>query len=440
MQVSVSETDQLMRRMTVEVPPDRIENEVKSRLQNMARTARIAGFRPGKIPLQVMESRFGNQVREQVVSEVMRSSLMEALQQEKLQPVGNPEIASRSADRGKGLSYTAVFEIYPQIDAISLDQIRVEKPKVELTDQDIDDMIDKMRRQKQTYVAVERSAGLGDQVTIDFTGTIDGKPFEGGAAQNFPLVLGSNSLIPGFEEGLIGAEAGQERELELQFPTDYRVEDLAGKAVQFKVKIQSVGEGQLPAVDEEFARSFGVADGNLDTMRDEIRKSMDLEVEEGVKTVMKRQLLQAVADKNPVDVPSTLVQKETEYLRMRRSMAQQQGLVGGASVAQNDALLASKALSRAKIHVLLSEIVKKHGLTVSPERLRQTIDNVAAGYDQPEEVVKWYYADPTRLKEMEWLAMEDVVIDWLEAQVEVDERECAFQDLMEKRKALVAEA
>lgn len=440
MQVSVTPTQGLERRMTVEVPAERIENEVQSRLRSMVRTVRIAGFRPGKAPLKVIERKYGAQVREDVVNAVVQSSFSEAVTRESLRPAGMPQFDEMKVEPGQPLAYTARFEIYPEIERISLDNITVKRPVATITEQDVDEMLEKMRRQRATWEGVDRPAADGDRLTIDFTGTIAGEPFAGNQAEDFEVVLGSGALFEGFEEKLAGTRAGDELTLDLRFPDDYHVVALAGQPVQFAVSIKKVEEPRLPEVNADFARAYGIADGSIDAMREEMKRSMEHELQDAIRTGLRAQIMDALVAANPVEVPRALVDQEVndllgrffERMGIDRSRAEKLNIPRDA--------VEEKATRNVALRLILAETIRRHEIKVSPEALRATVESVATSYDNPEEVVKWYYADRQRLAEMESLTLEQQLVDWALEHVTVEEEQTSFPELMARRQALMGGA
>ena len=310
MQVSVETTEGLERRLSVEVPAERIDSEVQQRLKKMAGSVRLDGFRPGKVPMKVVQNRFGEQIRHEVIGEVLQSSFYEAISQEKLRPAGRPEIEPTSMEPGKSLAYTAVFEVYPELTLAGMEQIKIERPVTGIEATDIDRMIETLRKQRTTWKAVERPAQDGDQLVMDFEGTIDGEGFQGNKAEGARLVLGSGRFIPGFEEGMLGAAPGEERTLDLQFPEDYPAKEVAGKPVQFKVRLTAVEEPRLPEVNEEFAKSFGVADGDLESLREQVRENMQRELDQTIKNTVKNQVMDGLIGANPIEIPKALITEE----------------------------------------------------------------------------------------------------------------------------------
>jgi trigger factor len=430
MQVSVETTSGLERRMTVQIPKDKLDQQVQAKLKQLAGRVKIQGFRPGKVPMNVIKQRYGGQVEQEVMGELIQSSYMEALDQEKLRPAGMPQIQpTESGDESGEVSYTATFEVYPEIAIQGLDGINVERPALEITEQDIDEMMETIRKQRKEWKEADKAAEEGDRVVIDFEGFMNGEAFEGGTAKDYPLELGAKRMIPGFEDQLIGIKAGEERTLNLQFPAEYHSKDLAGKDVEFKVTAQKVESPELPEINDAFAESFGVTEGGLQAFRDQVKGNMEREAEQKVRTQVKQQVLDGILDKNPIELPKVLIDSEVNNL-----IQQQRQAMGMTETNQQQdidpKLFEDQARRRVALGLILSELVKQNDLKVEPANLRKTIENIAASYEHPEEVVKYYYGDKERLSEIENLALEDEAIDWVVTQASVTDKKVTFNELM----------
>lgn len=434
MQVSVENTGPLERKLRVEVPEEKIASEVKNRLQSLSRTTRIQGFRPGKAPLKVVEQRYGDKVRQEVVGEVMQSSFFEALNKEKLRPASQPEIDPRD-ERGNGLIFTATFEVYPEITPAPVEDLEIEKPVCEVTDADVDKMIEVIRKQQRSFKPVERAAEKGDALKIDFKGTIDGAPFEGGEGKDFRIELGSGRLIAGFEEGLTGAKPGQNLTLDLTFPEDYQHENLAGKPVTFDITVNEVNEPILPELNDELFASMGVREGGLEAFRIEVRRNMEREVEQALLSRSKDNVMDALNAANPVELPQALVSNETENLHQQlRSNLQMQGIDADQYKPneEQENRLVEQAKRKVTLQLVIADLVKNEGIKVEANQVRQMIEKVAEGYEDPNEVINWYYSDRNRLAEVEALALEDEVVQWVLSKASVKEKQMSFDDLMNK--------
>ena len=426
MEVSIENTGGLARRMTVQVPAERVDQEVESRLQSMCQTVRLDGFRPGKVPLKVIEQKYGRQVRLEVVDQVVNSTLQEALTQESLRPAGVPSIDPKEFAPGEPLEYTATFEIFPEMSGNIHYGFKVSRPLVEITEEDVSGMLENLRTQRGVWNVVDRASQTGDQVTIDFEGTVDGKPFSGNKGEKIPLVLGSNSMIPGFEEQLAGVSAGDDRTLEVSFPDDYPAGEVAGKAASFTVKVHAVSEVELPALDDGFASAFGIEDAGIEGLKAEIRNNMTRELEGLVASKMKEQVFNGLMESNPIEVPRSLIDNELQQLRSRQ---EESGSVDAAE-------LETRAEKRVKLGVIVSEIAKQNQLQIDPDRVRQMVETIASSYEKPEEVVQWYYGNQEMLSGVQSAVIEGQVVDWIvdHSGVDVEEVETTFSALVEEAK------
>jgi len=423
MQVSVETTGGLERRMKVQIPADQIDQQVESKLQQLARSVRIDGFRPGKVPLSVVKKRYGDQVRQETAGELIASSYEEALQRENLKPAGDPRIEQTRNEPGQELEFVATFEVYPEVEPPELADITIERMTSEVTDTDVDNMLEKLRRQRVTWGKVERAAEDGDRIEIDFEGTIDGKPFSGNSAQNVPLELGSKSMIPGFEEQLVGVSAGESKTIEVTFPGDYGSAEVAGKTASFDVKVHAVAEAQLPELNDEFARVFGVGDGGLAKLREEIRRNMERELAAVIKSRVKQQVFDALLEKASLDVPGSLVDSEIEALIKKDEAAADAGADRGR--------YEDEARRRVSLGLLIAEIIRRNQLQIDPERVRETVENLAQSYEKPEEVVQWYYSNQEMLAGIQTLIMEETVVEWVAGQTKVLEKSITFDEIMQ---------
>lgn len=433
MQVSVETTGTLGRRMTVQIPAERIDQEVESRLKSLSRSARVAGFRPGKVPMKVVQQRYGRQVHLEVAGDVMSSTLQEALSQQNLRPAGEPKLEPRTVEQGKALEYVAVFDVFPEFEPVSLSGIKLEKPMASIAEQDIAGMLGKLRLQRASWEQVARAAQKGDQVTVDFTGTIEGAEFPGGSGSGMKLEIGSNRLIDGFEEKLIGLKAGEEATLDLRFPDDYHSTDVAGKPVQFKVKVTSVDAQVLPEIDDAFAKSLGV--DSAAALRDEVAKNMGRELEQMVIAVVKERAFNELLGRNKIEIPETLLNEEIDRLA-NESHEQLGGSKQGVKLPRH--LFEDRARRRVSLGLIIGEIIKRNNIQVDPERVRRTVESLAASYENPDEVVKWYYENREAMTSAQSLVLEEQVVEWILSQAQVEEKTYTFDELTEIRKTLNA--
>jgi trigger factor len=438
MQVSVESTGSLERKMRVELPEDRISSEVSNRLQNMTKTTRVQGFRPGKVPLKVIQGRYGDQVRKEVIGELVQSSLYEAINQESLRPAGQPRIDELDDETGKKLAYTAVFEIYPEVALKPMNDIKVEKPVCDVSDDDVTGMIDMLRKQRRELKPVERAAKEGDSVNINFEGFVDGTAFEGGKAENFDLELGSKNFIEGFEDGLVGQSAGDEVTLNLKFPDEYGNEELKGKDTEFKVKVNLVNEAVIPEIDAAFMEQFGVKDGKEESFNSEIRRNMEREVELTLRRQLKDSVFEAIREANDVELPQALVANEQHRVKHElQERMKQQGMDASALGNADNGLFTEQAEKRVSLQLIVGEIIKQNDLKADPAKVREMIEQAASGYEDPNAVVNWYYSDQKNLAEVEALALEDGVVDWVLEHATVTDKACTFDEIMNKGQTAV---
>ena len=432
MQVSVTSTEGLERRMTVELPADGVEQEVQQRLKSMAGRVRLDGFRPGKVPFKVVEKRYAAQVRQEVQADMVQNSFYEAVQKEKLRPAGAPKIELSAAGNDK-LAFTATFEVYPEVKVSVPADMVVQKPVVEISAQDLDNMIEKLRKQRAGWEEVSRTAAEGDQVIIDFLGKLNGEPFSGGEAQGYPLVLGSKRFIPGFEEQLIGANSGESREVSVTFPEQYQNEELAGKAVVFEVTVQKVNGPKLPDLnDAEFLKTLGVPEGGIEALRKDVHDSMMRELEQKIANQVKNEVLDKLFAANPVELPSALV--ESEIQQMANQARQSMGMQGQQPMTDEvRTALQDQARRRVALGLLIGELIREKAFRADADKIRARIEALAVGYEEPSAVVAWYYEDRSRLAGVEALVLEDQVVDWILSEVKVEEVKTDFDEAMQAR-------
>lgn len=428
MQVSVETTEGLQRKLTVQLPSDQIEKSVSKKLSELSKTARINGFRPGKIPLNVVRKRYGAQVQQEVMGEVIESSFRDAVVQEKLRLAGSPNIMPSASEDDSVFQYEATFEVYPEFEVTGVEEIAVERLSAEVGDSDIDEMLESLRKQRNDWSEIERAAADGDQVVIDFTGFVDGEEFQGGKAESAPLVLGSNSMIPGFEDQIAGMSAGEEKRIQVTFPEQYHAENLAGKAAEFDIKVHAVKESVLPEINEEFIQSLGVADGNLDTLRNDIRGNMQRELKGALENQNKSQVMDGLLAGNDVDVPNALVQEEVQRMR-QQLMQQMQGQ--GDVTSLKDELFQDEASRRVKLGLVVAELVKQAEINIKPEQVREMVEEMASAYQEPKEVIDYYYQNKEMLQNIEGLVLEREVVSWVMERCKVTDVEKSFREVME---------
>jgi trigger factor len=424
MQVSVEAGEGLERRMTVELPAEQIEEAVTKRLKRIGKTARMDGFRPGKVPMNMLRRRYGGQVLQEVYGEIIESSYQEAIQQQNLQPAGLPKIEPKAGEGQNVFSYIATVEVMPEVTPAKLEG-SIKRPVAEVADADVEEMLEKLRKQRASWNAVERPAAEGDQVKVSYQGTLEGEAFEGGSEDDVPLVLGSKRMIEGFEAGLVGMVKAQKRTLELKFPDDYRVEALAGKPVTFEVEVSEVAEQALPEVDEEFAKAFGAHQG-VEKLKQDIRDNMQRELRQRIWSRLKNQAMDLLYHSNPIQLPSALVQEEIKALR-EQTRSQLQG--GAGSIELPDNLFEDQARRRITLGLVIGEVVKQNRIELDRERVRRTLEDFATSYEDADEVIRHYLSNRSQMAAIENIVLEDQVVDWILEQVQVEDEPSTFAAL-----------
>ncbi|MEM6485595.1 MAG: trigger factor [Pseudomonadota bacterium] len=431
MQVSVETTSKLERKLTVGVPAERVDGEVDARLKQAVKNVRLPGFRPGKVPLKVMRQRFGTGVRQEVLGEVMSRSFQEAVVQENLKPAGQPQIEARNIDAGRDLEYVATFEVFPEVEIVEMGEFSVDRPVAEVTPDDVDNIIEVFRKQKGEWKEVDRPAETDDRATIDYAGTRDGEAFDGGSAEGSVLELGSGRMIPGFEDGVVGMNVGDEKLLELNFPEDYHEESLQGASVEFKVALHKLESLELAPLGPELYAEYGVEESDEESFRAEVKQNMERELKNAVTARVKQQVMDAVLSAyEQLEVPGALIAQEVDALRGQ--MFQQ---FGGAS-AQDldlkallpDEMFTEKAQRRVKLGLVLSELIGHFDLKADPDKVRASVEEMAATYQDPQEVVDWYYANDEQLAGIESKVIEDAVVEKLLESAKLDDSACSYQE------------
>ena len=434
MQVSVETTQGLERRLTITVPAASVDTAVKSRLQQLAKTQRINGFRPGKVPVSVIKKRYGQAVRQEIAGDVMQRNFYQAIMQEKINPAGMPSFELTKDQDGQDLEFVAKFEVYPEVEVKSVDELEVEKLEVEIKDEDMDSMLETLQKQHATWKDVRRKARKDDRVVIDFVGTIDGEEFDGGKAEDFTLELGKNRMIPGFEDPLVGAKKGEEVTVDVTFPEDYHAEALKGKAAQFAVTVKKVEGQKLPDVDEEFAKLFGVEEGGVDALKTEVRKNMQRELDQTIKAENKEKVITALIDANDVDVPQALIDQEVEALREQAKQRFEQQQPGNKNIPDLPAeLFNDNAKRRVAIGLLLGEVIKQNEIKVEDEQVMEMIETSASAYEDPQEVVEYYKGNDELMQQMRNVALEDQAITWVLEKAKATSVNKSFDEVMNKQ-------
>jgi trigger factor len=416
MQAKIENLSALERRLDVRLPLAQIDAEVENRLKKLARTIRLKGFRPGHVPLKIVEQMYAVQVRQEVLGDTVQKSFGDAVREQNLRVAGLPRIETRKSDGG-AFEYSATFEIYPEVEIRDLSDAKIERPVVTLGETEVDKTLDILRRQRMRFEEVSRAAMTGDQVMLDYRGTINGEEFAGGSGKDQRVVLGTGVLLKEFEDSLLNMMANASKTFELRFPDDYHGKEVAGKNARFEVKVKSVAAPVVPEVDAEFAKSLGVADGDLGRMREEIRANLMREVEGRVKNKVKEGVMRTLLEHAEVELPKALVEAELAKLKEQLKNA-------------TDESLLPEARRRVQLGLIIAELVRKEGLHAKPDQVRAIVERHAQSYERPEEVVRWYYAEPGRLREAESLALEDNVVEWVSSRAKVVDTPTSFDALM----------
>ncbi len=426
MQVSVETTGGLERRMDIQVPAERIAQEVEARLKTMSRTVRLKGFRPGKVPVNVVRQQFGPQVRVEVLDKLVQSTFAEAVAQEKLNPATGPRIEPLDMKDGADLKFRATFEVFPEVELKGLD-FSIDKPVAEVTDQDIDTMVENLRKQRPIFAAVDRESRDTDRVTVDFEGKLDGETFEGGKGENVQIVLGAGRMLKDFEAGALGARANEQKTIDVTFPADYPAANLAGKTAQFALNVKSVEEQTLPEVSDEFLKAFGIEEGGLERLREEIGDNMRRELTDTIRNSVKKQVMDQLLAANPIDVPKALLESEIRNLQMeaaRRSGARDASQLPPAEQ------FTDVARRRIALGILVREIITKQNIQTDRARLQAKFHELASQYPSPQDVLKAYQSNPQAQEQVESLVLEDQVVEKLLEGAKVNEKASSFKELM----------
>jgi trigger factor len=426
MDVTVESTGTLERRMRVELPLAPIEQQVDSRLQSVGRTAKIKGFRPGKVPAKVVRQRYGKQVREEVLSEVLQKSYTDAVNQQKLNPAGGPKIETED-ENGQTFVYTATFEVMPEVELKDLEKIKIDKPVVTIEDSDVDDMLMNLRKQKASWEEVDRKSADGDRVVIDFVGKLDGEVFQGGEGKQYPVVLGAGQMLPDFEKGLKGVKAGDETTFKVKFPKEYHAEDLAGKKADFDIVVHKVEAEVLPELNDEFAASFNVSEGGLEQFRKDVRENMEREADQKATTEVREQVMNGLLETNPIDIPKTL--KHQEMHALQKEAMQRMGLED-AEHAPPIGNFEEGAEKRVALGLLLRQVIVDKEITVNEEMLRTRVEELCAGYENAEDMVNMYLSNPQVMQQIEPMVVEQQAVNWIIENGKTKEKKVSFKEFM----------
>ena len=423
MQVSVEAGEGLERKLTVQVPAETVELEVNNRLNSLKGSVRIDGFRPGKVPLKVIKQKYTGTILQEVAGDLMQSTFRDALTQENLNPAGDPVIQAQDLVLGKVMEYTATFEVYPEVVLATASDLTLEKVEASVEDTDVDNMIDVLRKQKMDWAEVDRASADDDRISIGFVGSIDGEKFDGGSANDMPMVLGAGQMIPGFEENLSGLKASEETTFKVPFPDDYAAKDLAGKEAEFAVTVKKVEEPKLPEIDEAFAKTFGVESGDVEQLKTDIRANMDRELTRRIRTLLKESVMDALIAANSIDVPSATIQQEAEALKRQTEIQ-----TPGSSLSVDSFM--DDAKRRVQLGMILAEVAKTAELSIDADMVKARVEEMARDYDDPDEFVKYYMGNQELLGGIQTLVMEDMVVDWITQQATVSSKSSTFDDVM----------
>ncbi len=430
MQQTMDTPGALERRLDLTVPADSIEKEVQARLAKLARSVKMPGFRPGKVPMKMVAATYGPQVQAEVLNDKVGEAFNSAVNASKLRVAGAPRLEPRTVEGSNDLAFSATFEIYPEIAVSDLSNTEIQQAKCAVGDAEVDRTLDIMRRQRATYEDIARAAASDDIVTVDFVGSIDGTPFEGGSATDFAFTVGQGRMLPEFEAAVAGMTAGDIKSFPLTFPADYNAKNLAGKQAEFNVTVKKVQQPVLPALDAEFAKALGIADGDMDKMRKEVRANLEREVGTRLKARTKDSAMSALLASTSFDVPKSLVEEEKQRLAdMARSDLVARGVKAEEAPLPLE-LFAERAERRVRLGLLVGELVRANGLQPKPDQIRKLVEEMAQSYERPQDVVNWYLSDRKRLGELEAMALEDNVTRWILDHARVVDVPVAFDELM----------
>ncbi|OTG97179.1 trigger factor [Acinetobacter sp. ANC 4654] len=440
MQVTSEAVSGVARRLNVSVPTSRVNEQFEARLKRTAKTAKINGFRPGKVPLNVVRREYGAGIYQEVVNDVIRDTVFEAIQQEKINAVGMPNI-DKVENKDDALVYQATVEVYPEVEVSAFDALEIERKKSEVNDKDVDQMIENLQKQRAAWAETKGMAKKDMQVTFDFEGTVDGEKFEGGTAEDFKLVLGSGRMIPGFEDGIVGMKKGEEKVIDVTFPEDYQAENLAGKAAQFKITVKLVEKQKLPEIDAEFLKIFGLTEEEgVEKLKADVRKNMEREVMNGLRNQVKAATFDALVAANEVEVPAAMLSQEID--RQRQQMIQQFTQQFGAQGAQAfdssmlpDDLFKEQAEKAVKLGVLVSKVLADAKIEVDPARVEAYINDMASSYEDPTEVIEYFKNDKQQRAQIEAVVLEDQIVDHILAAAKVTDTDVSYEELLKEQQA-----
>jgi trigger factor len=436
MQANLETIGNIERRLNISLPAQDVDSEVSTRLKKLAQTVKMHGFRPGKVPLKVVAQQYGPQIRQEVLADRLQKTFGDAIRDNNLRVAGYPKFETRpAAESSAELEYSATFEIYPDVKLGELNGMAIARPVLEVTDAEVDQTVEVLRKQRATYEPVERIAQKDDMVTVDFSGAIDGEPFQGGEGKDIRIVLGAGRMLPQFENAVLGMQANETRTFDLSYPEDYHGREVAGKTARFNLTLKAVEAPKLPALDAEFAKALGIADGDLEKMRAEVRINVEREVEARIRARLREQVFQALLDRSTLDLPQSLVEMEMRTLAQNAQRDLEARGLKMKDVPLPVDILKSQAERRVRLGLILAELVRAHSLQAKPEQVLSAVEHHAKSFEQPQEVVKWYYSSPDRLQEFESAAIEQNVVDWALSVATVEDKPTALDELMGKANA-----
>ena len=433
MEATTAQANELERRIDLSIAIADVEKEMEPRLRRMGRNMKMPGFRPGKVPFAMIKQQYGDQARHEVLSEQLDRAFGEAVTAQKLHVAGYPRLEPKATESTTHMEFTAVFEVYPEFVPGDLSSAEIERPTLEISAAEVDKTLDILRKQRVRYDNADRGAAKEDRVVIDFTGKKDGVAFQGGSATDYPFVLGQGMMLPDFENAVEGAKAGETKTFDLTFPEDYHAKDLAGQTVQFEITVKQVQAPRLPDVDADFAKMMGVVDGDVEKMRAEVEANLKREVKRRIEAKIKDQVMEALIKANPIAIPSSLVDMEIQRLMQSARQDMEQRGMKVKDMPLQPEWFAEQAKRRVTLGLILAEVVKTENLQASPEQVRGLVEDMAASYEQPEEVIRWYYAQPQRLSDVEGVAIEANVVEWVLGKAKVTDKAAVFDELMNQQ-------
>lgn len=433
MQVSVEKTSELSRKMIVSVPDAVLQEKMETRFKKLAREVKVDGFRPGKVPASMVKKLYGERVKQEVAGDLIQSTYFEALQQQELVPAGHPSITP--ADKGEGFEYVAEFEVYPEVSLEAVNGLEINRPTASVTDADVENMIDKLKQQKKTWAVAERASEEGDKVTIHFSGVSEGENFTDGKVENYAVEIGGKQMIPGFEDELKGLAAGDSKTFSITFPEKYNSEKLAGKVAEFEIEMVKVEAPVLPELDAEFIKAYGVEDGDVESFRTDVKDNMERELAQGLKNKLKTAVMDALFEHVQITLPNALVDQEIQALMKPYAERANRARLKLDDLNLPRDMFENQAKRRVALGLILGEIIQKNDIKVDADKVRATIEDMAKSYEKPEDVINWYYADNSRLNDVQQMVLEDQAVAWVIERARVVDQSVAFEDVMDRQQA-----